>query len=115
MSWENIIVEKDGALIFIIINRPEVRNALNKETLNEIQSVLREMEVDESIQCIVFTGAGEKSFAAGADIGQLNRKTALEVFTGGGTQLIFDSIESCPKPTIAMINGYALGGGCELA
>jgi enoyl-CoA hydratase len=115
MSFKNIKVEIKNALAFIIINRPEVRNALNKLTLDEIQSALNELEMYEGIQCIIFTGAGEKLFAAGADIGQLDKKTALDVLKSGGMQQIYDYIESYPKPTIAMINGYALGGGCELA
>lgn len=115
MNYKNIKIETNNQLAFIIINRPEVRNALNMETVDEIQSALHELELNETIQCVVFTGGGEKSFAAGADISQLKDRTGLETLVNRGMQQVYDYIESYPKPTIAMVNGYALGGGCELA
>jgi enoyl-CoA hydratase len=115
MSYLNIEVTSKEKLAFITINRPDVRNALNKQTLDEIVGGLNELKDDDTIQCVVFTGKGEKSFAAGADIGQLQQKTMLDVFTSGGMQQVYDIIESYDKPTIAMVNGFALGGGCELA
>ncbi|PWA12826.1 enoyl-CoA hydratase [Pueribacillus theae] len=116
MGYQNLIIDKkDSGLAYITINRPEVRNALNKETVDEMVESLYELENDEAVQCIIFTGAGEKSFAAGADISQLTKRTMLDAFQRGTMQEIYDIIEACRKPTIAMINGYALGGGCELA
>lgn len=115
MNYKNIKIETNNQLAFIIINRPDVRNALNMETVDEIQSALHELELNETILCVVFTGEGEKSFAAGADISQLKDRTGLETLVNRGMQQVYDYIESYPKPTIAMVNGYALGGGCELA
>jgi enoyl-CoA hydratase len=98
-----------------VINRPEVRNALNKETMDEITGALEMVAQNEEIGCVLFTGKGDKSFAAGADISQLKEKTAHEALSPNGMQHVYDIIEGYEKPTIAMINGYALGGGCELA
>lgn len=115
MGYNNLKVEVKGRLGYITINRPEVRNALNGETLEEIVASLQELEANDEVNCIVFTGAGEKSFAAGADIQQLTKRTALDALSNQGMQQVYDLIEACEKPTIAMINGFALGGGCELA
>ncbi|MBM7096668.1 enoyl-CoA hydratase/isomerase family protein [Bacillus sp. H-16] len=115
MMFSNIEVIKDDRVAFITINREEVRNALNKETLGEISAALKELNDDISVGCVVFTGKGEKSFAAGADIAQLKEKSTIDVFKAGGMQEVYDEIEAYDKPTIAMINGFALGGGCELA
>ncbi|MBM7649053.1 enoyl-CoA hydratase [Bacillus ectoiniformans] len=114
-SYETILVETAGKLAYIIINRPEQRNSLSKETLSEMKSALEQLKHDDMIQCVVFTGQGEKSFAAGADIGQLKDKVPLDVFAIDGMQDVYTYIESYEKPTIAMVNGFALGGGCELA
>lgn len=115
MTYKNIFVERKDSLAYVTINRPEVRNALNKQTLDEISHAVTELEEDDSVKVIIFTGAGEKSFAAGADINQLKDRTFLDAFQPGSMQQVYDKIESCKKATIAMINGYALGGGCELA
>jgi enoyl-CoA hydratase len=115
VTFANIEVVKKSQIAYVIINRPERRNALNKETLDEITEVLEELRQDESVGCVVFTGKGDKSFAAGADIGQLREKTMLDALNYGGMQQVYNLIEAFEKPTIAMINGYALGGGCELA
>ncbi|EGL83256.1 Enoyl-CoA hydratase/isomerase [Caldalkalibacillus thermarum TA2.A1] len=115
MGFENIKVEYSGRLAYIIINRPEVRNALNKHTLDEMKQALEELKTNRDVGCVVFTGAGEKSFAAGADIAQLNEKGMLDALQSGSMQEFYDYIELYEKPTIAMINGFALGGGCELA
>ena len=115
MDFENILVTVDGKLAVITINRQEVRNALNAETLKEIVIALKELENDDAVGCVIFTGKGEKSFAAGADIGQLIKKTSLDAFSKHGMQETYEIIENYSKPTIAMVNGFALGGGCELA
>jgi enoyl-CoA hydratase len=113
--YQNIEINKKGLLAYVIINRPELRNALNIETLQDIVDALNELREDDTVGCIIFTGKGDKSFAAGADINQLRQKTALDVFKPGGMQEVYDQIEMYDKPTIAMVNGFALGGGCELA
>lgn len=114
-TFANIEIRKSDGLAYLVINRPELRNALNKETLNEMMEALEILAADDETGCVVFTGSGEKSFAAGADIRQLKSRTALDVFNRGGMQEVYDYIEAYDKPTIAMVNGYALGGGCELA
>jgi enoyl-CoA hydratase len=113
--YQNIEVTKKGLLAYVTINRPELRNALNKETLQEMMDALHDVKTDDTVGCVIFTGKGDKSFAAGADISQLRQKTALDVFKPGGMQEVYDQIEMFDKPTIAMVNGFALGGGCELA
>lgn len=113
--YQNLEINRKGRLAYIVINRPELRNALNFETLQEIVAALNELRGDDSVGVVVFTGKGEKSFAAGADISQLKKKTALDVFKPGGMQEVYDLIEMYDKPTIAMVNGFALGGGCELS
>ena len=115
MTYNNIKLDTKENLAYITINRPEVHNALNKETLNEIVNALGKLEHAKEIGCVIFTGAGEKSFAAGADINQLTEASAYEALKPDGMQQVYDMIENYEKPTIAMINGYALGGGCELA
>ncbi|WP_257350408.1 enoyl-CoA hydratase/isomerase family protein [Pseudalkalibacillus decolorationis] len=115
MVIQNLDVVIENNLAYVKINRPEVRNALNKETLDELTIVLERLESDEEVKCVILTGEGEKSFAAGADIGQLENKTMHDALKAGGMQQVYDYIEGYKKPTIAMINGYALGGGCELA
>ena len=115
ITFANIDVIKNGPLAYIVINRPDQRNALTKDTLEDIKEALEDVRKDDSIACLVFTGQGDRSFAAGADIGQLREKTALDALTSGGMQDVYNLVESFEKPTIAMINGYALGGGCELA
>ena len=114
MDYQNVLVEFEDRIGIIKLNRPEVRNALDAKTLAEMSHALEALENDESIGVIVITGAGEKSFAAGADIGQLREKQAKDALVPGMSGL-YQKIENCQKATIAAINGYALGGGCELA
>jgi enoyl-CoA hydratase len=114
MTFENVVVERDGRIGVIKINRPEVRNALDQKTLNEIQQALSALEQDREIGVIVFTGEGEKSFAAGADIKGLRERKSLDALEPSMSE-IYRLIENSSKATIAAINGYALGGGCELA
>jgi len=107
--------EKDGVLM-IILNRPEALNALNQLLLSDLRQILEDIHLNPEIKGIILTGAGEKAFAAGADIKEftgLDEHNARELAENG--QKIFSLIENCPKPVIAAVNGFALGGGCELA
>ena len=116
MTFENLLIEREGAVAVLTVNRPKVLNALNTQTLDELRRAILELKHDESVRAVILTGAGEKSFVAGADINEL----AVQSPTGGREhairgQHVFDLIEQMGKPVIAAINGYALGGGCELA
>jgi enoyl-CoA hydratase len=108
--------EEDSPLLWIVINRPQVLNALNAKVLQELHDSLKKAEGDESVKVVLITGAGEKSFVAGADIKELESVGPLEAqdFCNRG-QALFNAIERLSKPVIAVINGFALGGGCELA
>jgi enoyl-CoA hydratase len=115
--FENILVDKDGAIGIIALNRPAALNALNVKLLGELSFALLELERNADIRAIVITGAGEKAFAAGADISELNKLTSA---TAGADQArlgqsITRQIERLRTPVIMAINGFALGGGCELA
>ena len=116
MSYENLRLEKTGDLATITIDRPKVMNALNAQTLRELSGALDDVRDDRAIRCVIVTGAGEKAFIAGADINELAKMKALEAkdlaYFG---QTVFEKLERLGKPTIAMVNGFALGGGCELA
>ncbi|SFQ95288.1 enoyl-CoA hydratase-related protein [Desulfoscipio geothermicus] len=116
MDWKNIIIEKEDNIAIITINRPKVLNALNYETVMELGNAISQLENENGIKVIILTGAGEKSFVAGADIAYMQNLTPLEAkkFARYG-QSVLSKIENFPKPVIAAINGYALGGGCELA
>jgi enoyl-CoA hydratase len=116
MAFENLLIERDGATAIVTINRPNVLNALNTQTLDELRRAILELKQDEGVRVVILTGAGGKSFVAGADINEL----AVQTPTGGrehalAGQHVLDLIENMGKPVIAAINGYALGGGCELA
>ncbi|PYR59821.1 MAG: hypothetical protein DMF91_13810 [Acidobacteria bacterium] len=116
MAFDNVLLERDGAVAIVTVNRPNVLNALNTQTLDELRRVMLDLKHDDSARAVVLTGAGEKSFVAGADINEL----AVQTPTGGREhalrgQHVLDVIENLGKPVIAAINGYALGGGCELA
>src|SRR6185437_3831452 len=116
MAFDNLLLERDGAVAIVTINRPKVLNALNAQTLDELRHVVLELQADEAVRVLILTGAGEKSFVAGADINEL----AVQTPTGGREhalrgQHVLDLIEHLGKPVIAAINGFALGGGCELA
>jgi enoyl-CoA hydratase len=112
--YQNILFEIKDGIGIIKINRPELRNALSRDTLIELEEVIDECERLSEVKIVVITGEGDKSFAAGADIRQLQERTMLEAFEPG-IQATYKKIEACRKATIAAINGYALGGGCELA
>jgi enoyl-CoA hydratase/carnithine racemase len=116
MPFENLLVDRDARVATITINRPKVLNALNSATIDELRRAVLELKREEEIRVIVITGAGDKAFVAGADINELAVQTpaaAREHALAG--QHVFDLIENLGKPVIAAINGYALGGGCELA
>ncbi|MGQ9618147.1 MAG: enoyl-CoA hydratase-related protein [Candidatus Aminicenantia bacterium] len=112
----NIQFEKKDGIGFITLNRTEKLNALNKETLEELECILYQIEKDEEVKVIIITGAGEKAFVAGADINELSELKPLNAkeFSEKG-QAVFSMIEKMKKPVICAINGFALGGGCELA
>ncbi len=115
MAFENVLIEKRGRIAIVTVNRPDKLNALNIATRKEILIAFEQLKHDDEVRVVIITGAGEKSFIAGADISEFAGMTALkqrEVMKGGRA---FDSVEDFPKPVIAMINGFALGGGCELA
>ena len=114
-SYETLLVERRERVAIVTINRPGKMNALNIKTREEGAAALEELRADESVRVVVFTGAGEKAFVAGADIAEFAGRTAVtqrDVMTG---RSLFTAIDTFPKPVIAMINGYCLGGGCELA
>src|SRR6185295_15450591 len=116
MAFDNLLLERDGAVAIVTINRPKVLNALNTQTMDELRRVILELKRDDDVRVVILTGAGEKSFVAGADINELAVQTPVsgrEHALAG--QHVFDVIENMGKPVIAAINGFALGGGCELA
>src|SRR5271163_2897800 len=116
MAYENILVEKRDGIAFITVNRPKVLNALNRRTVEELGEALRDARDDGSVRVLILTGAGEKSFVAGADIGELSQQTPVngKEFSLYG-QSVVHLLETMGKPSICAINGFALGGGCELA
>jgi enoyl-CoA hydratase len=116
MNFETLLVERDGAVAVVTINRPKVLNALNTQTIDDLERAMRDLQQDDAVRAIVLTGAGEKSFVAGADINELSVLSPAEGQRHGRRgQSVFDQIEHLGKPVIAAINGFALGGGCELA
>lgn len=104
----------EDAIAIITINRPQVLNALNQNVIDSIRQRLIELKSNDQIEIVIFTGEGTKAFAAGADIEELNKSNVLDILNSNFHDL-FNEINSYPKVTIAAINGYALGGGCELA
>src|SRR2546423_5657566 len=114
-SYETLLVERRERVAIITINRPEKRNALNIRTREEGASALEELREDDSIGVVVFTGAGDKAFIAGADIAEFAGRTALAQRAIMLERGLFNAIDTFPKPVIAMVSGYCLGGGCELA
>ena len=113
-EYETILTGVEDGVGTITINRPDVRNALNTQVVGDLRAALTEFRYDDSVGVVVFTGAGDRAFAAGADIGELREKTMLDAL-GSTMQAVYDEVEGYEKPTVAAINGYALGGGCELA
>jgi enoyl-CoA hydratase/carnithine racemase len=113
---ENVLYEKKGAIAYVTLNRPKVLNALNKATVAELNEVFEDARDDAAVRGVIFTGAGDRAFAAGADIGEMAGNTPAEAEdkTRLGQRLTL-LIENLGKPVIAAVNGFALGGGCELA
>jgi enoyl-CoA hydratase len=112
---ETILVEREGRVAILTINRPDKLNALNDQVREDMLEILGQIETDDSVGVVVITGAGEKSFIAGADIGEFAGRTPFDQRHAMRSPRIFDVMASFPKPVIAMINGFCLGGGCELA
>lgn len=115
-EYKNLLVEQKDAILIVRINRERALNALNKETVAELQQLFSYYWSDNAIRCVIITGAGEKAFVAGADIPEL---ADLDVSSGtelaARGQYLMKTIQNFPKPVIAAVNGFALGGGCELA
>jgi len=111
---ETLTVDVDDRLAVVTINRPEVRNALSRQVLAELRDALAELRDRDDVGLVAITGTGEKAFVAGADIAQL-RHYDLHTGLDAEMQRTFDAVEAFPKPTVAAVNGFALGGGCELA
>jgi enoyl-CoA hydratase len=115
-TLENVLYEKKGAVAYITLNRPQVLNALNQRTWEELRSAFEDARDDAEIRGIIVTGAGDKAFAAGADISELAKATAVEAEESSSYgQEVLNLVESLGKPVIAAVNGFALGGGCETA
>lgn len=112
----NVLLEKKGHIAVATINRPKALNALNSQVLEDLNELVEQVKADEEIYALVLTGAGEKAFVAGADIGEMSSLTKAEGESFGkkGND-VFRKLETLPIPTIAAVNGFALGGGCELA
>lgn len=116
MTYENLLLEREERLATLYINRPKALNALNKDTLVELADAIDSISKDDGIDVLIITGAGDKAFVAGADIAFMQNLSAMEGRNFGALgQKVFMAIEKMEKPVIAAVNGFALGGGCELA
>src|SRR5437764_10610667 len=116
MNFENLLFEKRGAIAVVTVNRPKVLNALNMATMSDLREAFTAVRDDAETRVAILTGSGEKSFVAGADINELNKQDPVQAkeYTHRG-QAVLDLIENLGKPVICAVNGFALGGGCELA
>ena len=112
-NYQHILTDRDEAVGIVTLNRPQVLNALNHELVAELADALEAFDRDESIRCIIVTGAGERAFAAGADIKEMSDRSPIDMMLGGFGA--WRRIKQIQKPMIAAVGGYALGGGCELA
>src|SRR5208282_5932041 len=116
MAFENLLYDKRNAIAYVTINRPEKLNALNRQVMEELFACFQALQRDEEVRVVILTGSGEKAFVAGADINELALQAPVEgKETSQFGQRVFNLIENLGKPVIAAINGFALGGGCELA
>jgi enoyl-CoA hydratase len=117
MSYQNIIVSIENAIALITINRPKKLNALNQDTIEELHAALAALDGNSEVKVVILTGSGEKAFVAGADIAEFADFSVKEgkKLAAKGQELLFDFIENLSKPVIAAVNGFALGGGLELA
>src|SRR5688572_11229437 len=115
MSFQNLLTKTENGICTITVNRPDKLNALNKLTVQEIGQAIKQAKDDAGVKAIIITGSGPKSFVAGADISEFIGLTPEQGKAMAKTgQDVFKSIEDCPKPVVAAVNGFALGGGCEL-
>jgi enoyl-CoA hydratase len=115
MTFETLLLGIEDRVATVVINRAEKRNALNAAVRRELLHAVDELGADEGVRVIIITGAGDRAFVAGADITEFAQRTPLEQRAVMESRRVFDVLAACPKPTIAMVNGVALGGGCELA
>jgi len=116
LQLQNVLYEKKGPIAYVIINRPKVLNALNQAVFSELREVFEDARDDSTIRGIILTGSGDKAFAAGADIAEMAKSTAIEAEKSTRhAQVVTEIMENIGKPVIGAVNGFALGGGCELA
>ncbi len=116
MVVNNLIVERRETVAIVTVNRPKVLNALNRQTLDELYAIVIELTEDSAVRSVILTGSGNRAFVAGADVGEIAKQSPTEgQELASRGQHVFDLIENMGKPVIAAVNGYALGGGCELA
>src|SRR5438132_5946116 len=115
MAYENLLYEKKDKIGYITFNRPKVLNALNRKTMEELGHLLSQTREDAEVRVLILTGAGEKAFVAGADINELAQRNAVGKEFSIFGQGVLHQLETLGKPSLAAINGFALGGGCELA
>ena len=116
MVYKTLLYERRNAIGYVTVNRPEKLNALNRQVMEELRACFQSLQEDRDVRVVILTGSGEKAFVAGADISELAQQSAVEGReTSRWGQHVFDLIENLGKPVIAAINGFALGGGCELA
>src|ERR1039458_7512602 len=116
MVYKTLLYERRNAIGYVTVSRPEKLNALNRQVMEELRACFQSLQEDRDVRVVILTGSGEKAFVAGADITEMAQQSAVEGReTSRWGQHVFDLIENLGKPVIAAINGFALGGGCELA
>ena len=116
LQLENVLYEKKGTIAYVTVNRPKVLNALNQRTWADLRTAFEDARDDTEVRGVILTGAGEKAFIAGADIGELAHVTAVDAERSSSFgQAVLNLVENLGKPVVAAVNGFALGGGCETA